>query len=903
MAKTIGEFIKDIDRGIVSLEDFNQGLYDLYKRVIRRYPYPHDRRLPFHLREETKHLTAQAYPHLFGALCLYELTQKVWAIEREQTLVYETSTGEDKNNINPTLLSGLRALAFVIGLKQDERNSPTQIEPSQFSLNDLMTGAFFSARSLRHLEPEEDQMLNTLSSQSLGSERGSKDEPGPQESSSLPSIAPVADTQRETGNKYNTNWALGDVIATVFGDELKHNASCSRYETVMKRWSFLLHDGSCKTLQPHLSIEQANTARMLREWWQGSTDFESAVNESRDAVHQIILSGNLSRESLQCSVYHQALRSLFVEEFMDASDEAGGSTLRLAYREAFATVAAAQRLAMSVYRSLIEQHDKDGMNATAYDRSIGASISPCAWLPEVSIRNAMPYYLWDVKNRRCIVSREWREPVEYTAISHTWGRWKIHGYVQIEGVEGWLIPRNKRFDVAKLPDLLADAGFETSYVWFDLLCIPQEPESDRLKQIARDEIGRQAKIFRGAKYAAAWLNTVDGWTGLHVALRRLTINYLMRDKELPAWILDIDGGNREVELELASDPEDVSTELMIDGWFSSLWTLQELCLRPDMVLFDRQWHAFTLGGPGNPAIRLDDLVALWQMQATVRVDMHPEPDSDAWDILNDTFKSVRGVTYLFTSSGLQSFPNASRTTILTLGNQRHCTARRAEAIMSAIDVTDWYYDDSQQQSPDHGYSLPFLREAALKIGPDFYSASFQTGELAASLFSAYCLPSDSSLPQRGPGTMLPFGTGLFAKAQSHSTGFSGTTHPSMNAWTLQADHSIHIRQAGIISYTGQRRSAERRISASLHAPFPGSRLSLDVENRPDVDLDHWIESYYPQTRNFAVCLRYGQHADGVLLKEVVTGDLVKVGTFAINSDSASLFDSPPKTYEVNWCVL
>jgi hypothetical protein len=71
----------------------------------------------------------------------------------------------------------------------------------------------------------------------------------------------------------------------------------------------------------------------------------------------------------------------------------------------------------------------------------------------------MPYYLWDVKNRHCIVvSREWREPVEYTAISHTWGRWKIHGYVQIEGIEGWLIPRNKRFDVAKLPDYLADVG-------------------------------------------------------------------------------------------------------------------------------------------------------------------------------------------------------------------------------------------------------------------------------------------------------------------------------------------------------------------------------------------------------------------------------------------------------------
>lgn len=169
---------------------------------------------------------------------------------------------------------------------------------------------------------------------------------------------------------------------------------------------------------------------------------------------------------------------------------------------------------------------------------------------------------------------------------------------------------------------------------------------------------------------------MDGWTGLHIALRRLAIDYLMRDEELPAWILDLDGGNREVELELASDPEDARTELSIDGWFSSLWTLQELCLRPDMVLFDRQWHAFTLGGPGNQAIRLDDLVALWQRQAATKFNMHSEPDSDALNILNDTFKSVRGATYLFASSGLQSFPNVSRTTILTLGNQRrYCMTR------------------------------------------------------------------------------------------------------------------------------------------------------------------------------------------------------------------------------------
>ncbi|KAL2813489.1 hypothetical protein BDW59DRAFT_178227 [Aspergillus cavernicola] len=903
MANTIWDFIRDIDNGLVSLENFNQGIFNFYKQVVEGPTPPHaldERQLAGRQREERQVL--EAHPELFGAVCFHALTKHL-GMMKETKFYYEISPGENTTIINSTLLSGLRGVAFAIGKLDDGPHSSFSgdwYEDKECAINDFVTGAFYSARSLQRLEP-------------------------------LQELTPMIATQEEEDEDPDENWmnwSLGDMIQSEFGHELKEDARSGFYKRVMERWFFLLRDDSFERLKPHLSLEQANTARMLLEWWHGSTDFEAATEQSRDAVRQIVLSDNLPGNFLQCAGYQKSMRSLFFEEFVDGCDLAEGLTSRLEYRRALSKAAAAQRLAIAVYRSLVDAHDIDlqsqqppeismGRHTAEYDRNIGATLSPCAWLPEDEGDNDMPYYLWDVRQRRSVVSGDLKGRVEYTAVSHTWGRWKTQGglSVQVEGVDRWLIPQNTKFDVADLPNILESACFETSFVWFDLLCIPQEPESNRLKFVARDEIARQAKIFRRAKHAVAWLNDVYGWTGLHVALRRLAINYLQEDNELPPWLLHLDDRNNDVELELASDRAHAESGEM-NGWFTSLWTLQELCLRPDMTLFDHQWHPFAIGGARDTAVRLDDLVALWGVEGVVKPDMRLGLAlSDASELWNKDLKSTSALDYLFRYSGFADFPNPSRKTILTLGNQRYCTANRAEAIMSAIGVTDWYsaadgnYDNaqsapsaspSQQQPSNDRYPLGFLREAVLKLGPDFYAASFQAGEIRTSLFQSHCLSSGS--PEQGPGTMLPFGTGPFAKGQSLSSGLPGTAHPSVKTWTIQADLSVDIRQAGIISYTGQVHSAENPILAFMIAPFPETRLSLEVEFRNDVDLDDWVESYYPQTRNFAVCLQYGPWTHGVLLKEIVTGDLIKVGIFAIN-DFEDQFAAPPTTWEVGWRVL
>ena len=138
---------------------------------------------------------------------------------------------------------------------------------------------------------------------------------------------------------------------------------------------------------------------------------------------------------------------------------------------------------------------------------IGANIDPCPWLSD---EPGMPYYLWSISESQVIETSTLEEIPLYTAISHTWGRWeKSSQPVTVEGVYGWLVPENDIFDVKLLPDILRKVPVSTPYIWFDLLCIPQD-RSPR----ALNEIARQAVIFRGAKYAIAWLNTISDWKGL-----------------------------------------------------------------------------------------------------------------------------------------------------------------------------------------------------------------------------------------------------------------------------------------------------------------------------------------------------------------------------------------------------
>lgn len=239
-------------------------------------------------------------------------------------------------------------------------------------------------------------------------------------------------------------------------------------------------------------------------------------------------------------------------------------------------------------------------------REITATVDACPWLTHGQ-RLGLPFYLWDFEHQRTVKAKDLEQEaaLDYICISRTWGRWLIQGsLLRIDGVP-WLVPEKHIFAVADLPRRLKEAQLPTRYVWLDLFCIPQ----DRSKK-AREEIARQAAIFSTAKYCACWLNTIASWDGLEKTVRFLSWRYL----KLSAWGADInknDNGTqvilpqstysnvpaesyRKIQSEARTHtglfphrvPPEARKVERLCGWFTSLWTLQEYCVRPDMMLLD-----------------------------------------------------------------------------------------------------------------------------------------------------------------------------------------------------------------------------------------------------------------------------------------------------------------------------
>lgn len=122
---------------------------------------------------------------------------------------------------------------------------------------------------------------------------------------------------------------------------------------------------------------------------------------------------------------------------------------------------------------------------------LGVDVDPCPWLPKTG---GLLFFLWDRDSRRTVEVSSLVSRPQYTAISHTWGRWEkvVSGQVKktnVPGVNGWQVPENTIFDVVSLPKILSRVP-ATRFVWLDLVCIPQDGS-----QRARSEIARQAEIF------------------------------------------------------------------------------------------------------------------------------------------------------------------------------------------------------------------------------------------------------------------------------------------------------------------------------------------------------------------------------------------------------------------------
>lgn len=453
-----------------------------------------------------------------------------------------------------------------------------------------------------------------------------------------------------------------------------------------------------------------------------------------------------------------------------------------------------------------------------------------------------PYFLWDTTARRTALVHELSENScpDYVCVSHTWGRWRIEPPAHITGVP-WPVPRCTRFDIEGLPGELEKLG--ERYVWLDLFCIPQE-RSTR----ADEEIARQASIFRGAQRCVAWLNDVETWEGTEAALKWWSLDLMVdkgwgklpstqkaesqeatdegddarprglvgrlassmplmedrRPRQMGETAHFSDYGIKRVyvhsELMTATDTDEGS-DLEAVSWFSSLWTLQEAILCPEMELCSRTWVRLA-DGWGTP-ISLKNLmvflerVRLYDFDPDMAISLPAGPRSLDWLLIDTSMGNM-----LSTESPVAIWANA---------NVRQCTDSRAPAIMSALGLTDWWHsrgvpitnplgeeEDAEQLVLDM-YPLGFVREAARKFGSEFYNVYPSNVHLDDAPVAV--------LERNALGTMLPFkrltsedvsGTEQsFPLTANYNFYEKGVDHVSVPTWWVRADGSVRITRAGI----------------------------------------------------------------------------------------------------------
>lgn len=472
-----------------------------------------------------------------------------------------------------------------------------------------------------------------------------------------------------------------------------------------------------------------------------------------------------------------------------------------------------------------------------------------AWYDDVAFEED-PYYLWDtVAQETVIVEDLIRHSTEqpprcpdYLCISHTWGRWSKPTAVHVPGVR-WPVPENKRYDVRDLPAMLSQSNLGCRYVWFDLFCIPQSGDDER-KDL---EIAHQAAIFRKSSRCIAWVNHCDSWDGVENALKWLGLRYLKATHRSPPSWLDPE------LLRLQALAED-GVELMQTqdgiygavGWFTSLWTLQEAVLCPDLEIYSRDWER--LAAPAT----LTTLMCFLEDAPYLCWD--PEPHDDVsfanpivYEISVESCKENRTFSDRFPygsaslvglahNSGMaRVLQSLSPMFVFAELNFREYTDVCAPAIMSAIGVTDWFTADSpsnktktEQRLVLDAFPLSFLQEAARKIGSPF----FETFPRADKMFVA---PGTSVT---GPGGLMSQGSLLPVNHESMK--FTRTNnfedfheercdHPSVAGWVLNEDGSVSMRTAGIAACSSSKEAdGEGGNRDSVHSPQPDhpSFLSL-----------------------------------------------------------------------------
>ncbi|KAL8366068.1 hypothetical protein RB595_004717 [Gaeumannomyces hyphopodioides] len=631
-----------------------------------------------------------------------------------------------------------------------------------------------------------------------------------------------------------------------------------------------LHD-SKDSFRSLLSPHQSSSYQILKDWWSAAycdpqlpqaaqSHFEL---KSRTTSHNFSLlpTEDFDENQIQTSVslYHAGCFSLFLREFHPRTFKPFVSEVWLVdlqgIRYKISRLALAQRLSFAA-------RFPDLAVRCSISPPVSTTASPLArahptvflneiqWTSTVNVREH-PKYLWDADQMRTVNYADLPEPPQYMCVSHTWGRWrrKYLPAARIPGVP-WRVPRNSRFDVTDLPRRLGSLGCR--FIWFDLVCIPQNgsPEAD-------DEIALQAAIFKGSQGCVAWLNDVESWEGVKSGLRWLGLKFLRNTTRPYESTAGRCARVADEKLEAAARAAFRPSELCQWGnhlsepnhWFSSLWTLQEAILCPDLVLCAKDWTRLT-DDWGTPIslktlmVFLDEASQLCISDGPIDVRFtdairymrellfHQEhgrwlQSMRSWPLSSGQLDHLRNLTRLDNVLTVQS-----AVVICANTNVRCCgTRNRAPAIMSALGVTEWYVDGSWKQQGTKSRARAVI--SALGVGKWYRKSRFCSGsaqepvqyihqmyplaflqqlhqKFGASFFEAHThwVRLDAEFKEllrngEGIGTMLPFTVN-----QGWSSGITGdfehikiapVDHESVRTWELRGDASVKITRAGILA--------------------------------------------------------------------------------------------------------
>ena len=702
------------------------------------------------------------------------------------------------------------------------------------------------------------------------------------------------------------------------------------YDTCLKRWYTVLESLQLtRNGDSSLSQAQFNAYALLYHWWYNAA-FDSQVTSSiRDWIEKAArLNVRMTiRPRISSSRYNLVLFDLWRSELMDWKHLKSGSQL-YSDRSMAAAEAACHEMAensgLVLARSTLLAREHQSFSITqlpepknihqvSQHKPMTASIEPCYWLS--SHEPCLPFYLWDRTENRTVTTEGLQSP-KYAAISHTWGRWRLQPSVDahVEGVP-WPIPENSLFLVSNLRWLMAQVPTHTRYIWFDLLCIPQNMSDPRFGPRAQIEIANQAEIFRLADIAIAWFNWIPHWSGLRSAVEWLVLLY--------ASCGNTSTSRSDAAFEKATVAASETTHLLSyppgvearienleksqpSSWFTSLWTLQEVCLRPEMILCARSWQPLQLGH--GYRVSLDHLIALWINTYDSVIRERPNTFTSGYDTaLGERTKWPIGVTeiaLLLEKTGMRELPRMSPQTVMILGNERYCESRRAEAIMSVLDARDWFSEGnaSEMDAAVLGrYPLTFVQELRNKLGGNFFAT-------ADTFFTEV----------NEMGTLLPFSNKSTAHRRVMTNLFGTEDHPAVETWKICSNGQLLLPQVGIVAAYPPR--SDRKEIARVLCPsgMPGVPENL----REEVDLSTFLASFAAHQHKYAVCLLLSSaRVNGFILAEegrpddwlgpdTVARFFRKIGVFFYNANDEMHHAlrrgedyTFPESEKVDWIVL